>query len=157
MKYKTIHADPPWPFADARSRPWAGKGGRRGRDSFFPYEMMSLDEIKALDVKTLAADDSHLYLWIPSSMNRQGVGCEVIEAWGFDIVSEIVWKKKNFGLGKFPRPQHGNDSLDTASVESAVCSKYLVTLQTKTHGNVLGTIHGQQSIPLNSGLRRSWR
>lgn len=106
MKYKTILADPPWPFADARSRPWAGKGGRRGRDSFFPYEMMSLEAIKSLDVKGLAMSDSHLYLWIPSSMNRHGVGCEVIKAWGYDEVSEIVWKKKNFGLGKFPRPQH---------------------------------------------------
>jgi N6-adenosine-specific RNA methylase IME4 len=25
---------------------------------------------------------------------------------GFDVISEIVWDKKNFGLGKFPRPQH---------------------------------------------------
>jgi N6-adenosine-specific RNA methylase IME4 len=29
-----------------------------------------------------------------------------VEAWGFRVVSEIVWMKPNFGLGKFPRPQH---------------------------------------------------
>lgn len=39
-------------------------------------------------------------------MNREGKGVEVAEAWGFDVVSEIVWDKINFGLGKFPRPQH---------------------------------------------------
>jgi N6-adenosine-specific RNA methylase IME4 len=33
-------------------------------------------------------------------------GARVVRAWGFGVVSEIVWDKINFGLGKFPRPQH---------------------------------------------------
>ena len=106
MKYRTIVADPPWPFHDARSRPWASKGGRRSRDTFFPYETQSLDWIKALPVPTLAEDDAHLYLWVPCGFNRRGIGVEVVEAWGFTVISEIVWDKINFGLGKFPRPQH---------------------------------------------------
>jgi len=106
VRYRTIVADPPWPFHDVRSRPWASKGGRRSRDTFFPYATQSLDWIKALPVPALAEDDAHLYLWVPSGFNRRGLGVAVVEAWGFTVVSEIVWDKINFGLGKFPRPQH---------------------------------------------------
>lgn len=105
--YRTIVADPPWPFHDARSRPWASKGGRRSRDTFFPYDTQSLEWIEALPVATIAhAEGCHLYLWVPAGFNRKGIGVRVAEAWGFVVVSEIVWDKVNFGLGKFPRPQH---------------------------------------------------
>jgi N6-adenosine-specific RNA methylase IME4 len=109
VKYHTIVADPPWPSAgdcDYRSRPWASKGGRRGRDTFFPYATMTLEDIYAIKVDHLAEDESHLYLWVTAGLNRVGVGVETAEAWGFKVVSEIVWAKPSFGLGKFPRPQH---------------------------------------------------
>jgi N6-adenosine-specific RNA methylase IME4 len=108
-RYRTIVVDPPWPLVgdqEARLRPWASKGGRRGRETFFPYEVRSLEWIQALPVARLAEDDAHLYLWVPASFNREGHGVSTARAWGFEIVSEIVWDKINFGLGKFPRPQH---------------------------------------------------
>ena len=67
---------------------------------------MPLDWITALPVADLAESDAHLYLWVPMKLNRQGTGEQTARAWGFDVVSEIVWDKINFGLGKFPRPQH---------------------------------------------------
>ena len=109
MKYRTIVVDPPWPLAGdakARSRPWAAKGGRRGHETFFPYRTQSLDWIQALPVAEFAEPDAHLYLWVPASFNREGIGAQTVRAWGFQVVSEIVWDKINFGLGKFPRPQH---------------------------------------------------
>lgn len=108
-KYRTILADPPWKVGGdgvARSRPWASKGGRRGRETFFPYKTQETDWIKELPVSELAEDDAHLYLWVPARFNREGVGVDVVRAWGFECISEIVWDKLNFGLGKFPRPQH---------------------------------------------------
>jgi len=84
----------------------AAKGGRRGRDTFFPYDPMTLDAIDALPVAQLAEQQAHLYLWVPASFNREGIGVRVARAWGFGVVSEIVWDKITFGLGKFPRPQH---------------------------------------------------
>lgn len=109
MKYRTIVADPPWPVvgdSDALFRPLCGKGGRRGQDTFFPYETQTLDWIASLPVAELAEADAHLYLWVPAKLNREGVGVATSTAWGFSCVSEIVWRKPNFGLGKFPRPQH---------------------------------------------------
>lgn len=102
-------ADPPWNvLGDSKAllRPWAAKGGRRGRDTFFPYKVQSIDWIKSLPVMDLAEPDAHLYLWVPAKFNREGVGVDVVKAWGFAVVSEIVWAKPNFGLGRFPRPQH---------------------------------------------------
>ena len=67
---------------------------------------MSLDAIEALPVADLAERQAHLYLWVPARFNREGIGVRVARAWGFGVVSEIVWDKITFGLGKFPRPQH---------------------------------------------------
>jgi N6-adenosine-specific RNA methylase IME4 len=110
-RYRTLVVDPPWPLTGdqtvrVRPRQWAGKGGRRGRGTAFPYEVRSLEWIHALAVADLAEDDAHLYLWVPASFNREGHGVSTARAWGFDVVSEIVWDKINFGLGRFPRPQH---------------------------------------------------
>jgi N6-adenosine-specific RNA methylase IME4 len=108
VKYRAILADPPWPVGGSQSdgRPWCHKGGRRSRETFFPYATQPLEWIRSLPVSDLAEPDAHLYLWVPARLNRRGVGVDVAEAWGFEDVAEIVWRKPNFGLGKFPRPQH---------------------------------------------------
>jgi len=108
-KYRTIVADPPWPAigdCDYRTRPRAPRGELRGRDSFAPYPLGTLGEIRALPVIHLAEDEAHLYLWVTAGLNRIGEGVKTAEAWGFKVVSEMVWCKPCFGLGKFPRPQH---------------------------------------------------
>lgn len=67
---------------------------------------MALDDIYALGVGDVAEDESHLYLWVPAKFNREGIGVKCARAWGFTVINEFVWKKRNFGLGAFPRPQH---------------------------------------------------
>ncbi len=106
--YRTIVADPPWPVkGDAILRPWVmGAGGRRKRGTVQPYSLMSLEAIYALPVAGLAEDDAHLYLWTTAKLNARGIGIKTCEAWGFKWVGEIIWRKPNYGLGAFPRPQH---------------------------------------------------
>src|SRR5208282_2314922 len=55
------------------------------------YETMTLDEIKALPVRSVAADQSHLYLWVPNALLLEGL--QVMEAWGFTYKTNIVWYK----------------------------------------------------------------
>lgn len=107
-RYRTIVADPPWRVEGSQNdgRPWCSKGGRRSRETFFPYATQTLDWIHALPVGDLAEADAHLYLWVPSKFNREGLGAATVRAWGFEVIGEIVWDKINWGLGKFPRPQH---------------------------------------------------
>ncbi len=103
-RYRTIVADPPWPIPAENRR--AGRGGRRGNSTAMGYRVMALEDIYALPVSGLAEADAHLFLWITPRLNREGAGVACAEAWGFRVVSEIIWAKPNFGLGAFPRPQH---------------------------------------------------
>jgi len=70
------------------------------------YPTLSVDEIAALPVSELAEADAHLYLWIPDGFLIAGHGAHVIRAWGFNPSRLLIWHKRNFGLGSFPRPQH---------------------------------------------------
>ena len=84
--FKTILADPPWRFQN-RTGKVAPEHKRLGR-----YATMSLDEIKALPVNDVTAKNAHLYLWVPNALLPEGI--EVMEAWGFRYVSNLVWAKR---------------------------------------------------------------
>ncbi len=77
------------------------------RATAWPYAVMSVDDICEIPVGSLADETgAHLFLWVPASFNREGDGVRVARVWGFEPLNEIVWAKPNFGLGRFPRPQH---------------------------------------------------
>jgi N6-adenosine-specific RNA methylase IME4 len=101
VKYRTIVADPPWPFEDygARSPSRSGFWAERhdGLVSEVPYETMGLDEIAALPVEMWAEDDAHLYLW---TINRHlPATYGIAEAWGFKPAQLLTWCKAPRGLG----------------------------------------------------------
>lgn len=52
---------------------------------------MDLEDIKALPVGLVAAERSHLYLWVPNALLVEGL--EVMNAWGFQYKSNIIWHK----------------------------------------------------------------
>lgn len=84
--FKTILADPPWRFSN-RTGKVAPEHRRLDR-----YSTMDLDAIKALPVSDAAAQDAHLYLWVPNALLPEGL--EVMQAWGFRYVSNVVWAKR---------------------------------------------------------------
>lgn len=83
--YKTILADPPWQFSN-RTGKMAPEHRRLSR-----YGTMTLDGIKNLPVATIAASESHLYLWVPNALIAEGLA--VMKAWGFTYKANIVWHK----------------------------------------------------------------
>lgn len=84
-KYSTIYADPPWRFEN-RTGKMAPEHKRLNR-----YSTMSLEEIEALPVSKIAADKSHLYLWVPNALLPDGL--KVMEKWGFQYKSNLIWEK----------------------------------------------------------------
>jgi N6-adenosine-specific RNA methylase IME4 len=84
-KFATVLADPPWRFQNSTGK-IAPEHRRLSR-----YGTLSLEEIKALAVAEIAAEPSHLYLWVPNAL--LGEGLEVMKAWGFTYKSNIVWHK----------------------------------------------------------------
>jgi N6-adenosine-specific RNA methylase IME4 len=52
---------------------------------------MSTDEICALPISDLVVEPGHLYLWVPNALLPDGL--RVMQAWGFEYKSNIVWHK----------------------------------------------------------------
>lgn len=90
--YRCLVCDPPWQFErkPTRARP--------------PYKTMPLEEIKSFPISNSAAKDAHLYLWVPNAFLNDGL--EVMRAWGFEYVTNIIWIKHQVGLGNYWRNAH---------------------------------------------------
>lgn len=88
-KFGVIYADPPWTF-----NVYSGKGKQRSADRY--YNTMSLDDIKALPVQQLAADDCALMMWCVSP--ELDGALDVIQAWGFEYKTVgLCWVKQTKG------------------------------------------------------------
>lgn len=84
-RFGTILADPPWQFQNKTGKV-APEHRRLSR-----YSTLSLEDISRLPVREVAADVAHLYLWIPNALLPEGLA--VMQAWGFQYKSNIVWHK----------------------------------------------------------------
>ena len=65
---------------------------------------MELADICALPVEGLAAENAMLFLWTTGAHLKQAM--KVIEAWGFDYRTNIVWGKPSIGPGYYVRSRH---------------------------------------------------
>lgn len=83
--FQTVLADPPWRFIN-RTGKVAPEHRRLNR-----YETMDTDAICALPVADIVAEPAHLYLWVPNALLPEGL--QVMQAWGFQYKSNIVWHK----------------------------------------------------------------
>ena len=128
MKYDIIVADPPWNF-----KVWSGKGEGRSPK----YDRMSLKDIKALDVKSVAAKDSVLFMWATYPMLK---GClDVMESWGFKYKTVAFtwvkllkhWKKKAIGDGMW---HMGNGYYTRANPEIVLLGRRGKTLERMNRG-----------------------
>jgi N6-adenosine-specific RNA methylase IME4 len=52
---------------------------------------MTFEEIMELPVAQLVAPKSHLYLWVPNALIREGL--EVMRRWGFTYKTNLIWFK----------------------------------------------------------------
>lgn len=84
-RFGTILADPPWQFSN-RTGKMAPEHRRLSR-----YSTLSLREIVEIPVARVAAERSHLYLWVPNALLAEGM--EVLQAWGFVYKTNIIWHK----------------------------------------------------------------
>lgn len=84
-RFAAILADPSWQFTN-RTGKVAPEHRRLSR-----YRTLSLEEIAALPVASIATDRAHLYLWVPNALLPEGL--KVMSAWGFTYKSNIIWHK----------------------------------------------------------------
>lgn len=84
--FQTVLADPPWRFQN-RTGKVAPEHRRLDR-----YSTLDLNDICALPVQDVVAQNAHLYLWVPNALLPDGM--RVMEDWGFRYVSNVVWAKR---------------------------------------------------------------
>ena len=93
-KFKTILADPPWSYSNKATRSASNKH----------YKTMTLDDMASLPIAALADNQSHLHLW---TTNAFIFDCKrIIEAWGFEYKSCLIWAKPQMGIGNYWRVSH---------------------------------------------------
>jgi N6-adenosine-specific RNA methylase IME4 len=93
-QFACVVADPPWKL-DTGPDVFGGTG-EAGHDDL-AYAQMSLGDIGALDVKSLAAPDAHLYLWTTNRYLRDSY--VIAEEWGFKPSVLLAWCKTPRGVG----------------------------------------------------------
>lgn len=92
-KYQCIVLDPPWSYGT--------KFSATGRRVANPYPEMSQEELKELEI--LSEDDSVMFLWTTQRFIWDAK--ELLEHWGFNYRSMIVWDKEQMGMGDLLRMQ----------------------------------------------------
>ena len=93
-RFRCIYADPPWSYANQQTR--------ASTDNH--YDTMTVDEIAAEPVTSVADDDCHLHLWTTNAFLFDAK--RIIEAWGFEYRSCFVWVKPQMGIGNYWRVSH---------------------------------------------------
>jgi N6-adenosine-specific RNA methylase IME4 len=91
-RYRTILADPPWKTTTGPQWSYRDNGNHP-----LAYATMTMDQIKALPVGEIAADQAHLFLWVTNRLIRQAY--DVVEAWGFRPSVLLTWAKNPMGMG----------------------------------------------------------
>lgn len=93
-RFGTIYGDPPWLYDNQGTRAATGNH----------YDGLTVEQLCALPVRQLAADDAHLHLW---TTNAFLFDCpKLFEAWGFEFRSSFVWIKPEMGIGNYWRNSH---------------------------------------------------
>lgn len=105
-KYGLIYADPAWKYFDKCN------AGKRG--AYHKYNTMTIEEICAMPVQSIAADNCLLAMWWTGPFMREAV--QVVDAWGFELknATGLTWVKTtkhgkyHFGMGHMTRANAEN-------------------------------------------------
>lgn len=93
--YRVIVVDPPWPYEIASE-----ESSIRG---VWPYPTLSVAQIAATDIESLAHKDAILWLW--TTNYHMQVCFDLITGWGFSHRTILTWAKDHMGAGDWLRGQ----------------------------------------------------
>jgi len=127
--YGIIYADPPWNYKGQLQH--AGPKSKDTGGAIRHYNNMTLEELKAIPIESIAKEDCLLFLWATSPHLDQAI--ELGETWGFEWATvAFVWDKQRtnpgyytlsqcelclvFKRGKIPRPRGSRKERQLVSV-----------------------------------------
>lgn len=111
-KYSIIYADPPWDYGgkmqyDKTTIKSENEGFKKEifiSSASFKYPTVKLENLKKLDVNSIAADDSLLFLWTTGPQLSNSI--ELGTSWGFEYKTvAFVWDKMIHNPGRYTLSQ----------------------------------------------------
>lgn len=113
--FNLVVCDPPWSFSDKLRQ------SKTKRGAASQYKTMTDDRIITMGIEKIAAKDSLIALWVPSSKLQTGMDC--LKAWGFTQKQTWIWvkvknqplKELNKRIRKDKKPQKTIDLKDVYS------------------------------------------
>lgn len=99
-KFTVIYADPPWSYNDKQAGSISDSYGAAEKH----YPSMSLSQLKAMDIPSIAATDAVLWLWATCPLLEDAL--ELCRAWGFTYKAQFVWDKVRHNMGHYNSVRH---------------------------------------------------
>jgi len=98
-KYQVIYADPPWMYGQEQH-----SKEKQATVLETHYPSMPTEDICQLPIGNLGLDNSVLFLWTTSPKLFE---CKsVIDAWGYDYKSSMIWDKVKHNVGYYVSVRH---------------------------------------------------
>jgi N6-adenosine-specific RNA methylase IME4 len=91
--FDVLYADPPWRYEFAET-------DNRAIENHYP----TMDLQGICDLKPPVLENAVLFMWATATKIDEALA--VIEAWGFDYKTSMVWVKDKIGMGYYVRNQH---------------------------------------------------
>jgi N6-adenosine-specific RNA methylase IME4 len=93
-KFRCVYADPPWQYGNQATRAATNNH----------YVTMTIEKIAALPIASIVEDKAVLFLWTTNGFLFESK--QIIDAWGFEFKSSMVWVKDQMGIGNYVRNAH---------------------------------------------------
>lgn len=95
-KYRIIYADPPWKYGNTMPNYFTEQADY--------YNLMSIDELCTMDIKSIKEDNSVLFIWVTSPILEESF--KVINSWGFNYKASFIWDKIKHNMGHYNSVRH---------------------------------------------------
>jgi len=101
-KYRVLYADPPWKYSNSGIIGDTDHYGHVERH----YPAMSIKELCAMgeEIRAITEPNAVLFLWVTSPMLM--VAFDVVEAWGFNYKTSMIWDKVKHNYGYYCSVRH---------------------------------------------------
>lgn len=139
-KYNIIYADPAWSYKSSMK-------GDRGVLNH--YDVLSIEDLKALPISNLADDDCILFLWV--TMPKLDIVFDVIRAWGFEYKTcAFNWTKMNkkantpfMGMGRWTRANNEICLLSTKGKPKRINAGVRMLIETYDEDDKVDILHSR--------------
>jgi len=85
-KYQIIYADPAWEYS---TKECLAKNSILNGELNKHYTTLTMEQLKALNIESLADENCLLFIWVVSPMLVEGI--EVLNAWGFKYATLLLY------------------------------------------------------------------